>query len=287
MYPVFMLNALTIDVEDYFQVTAFEHAVDRNSWSAMETRIERNCNKLLSILEDYKVKATFFVLGWIAERYPILIRTIFNEGHEIASHGFDHKTVHNQSRDAFKDDIVKTKAILEDITGSKIKGYRAPSFSINNSSLWALDILYDQGHLYDSSIFPIIKHDRHELASSRRFPYLIKLDHKGTIREFPPSTIKFLGLNVPIAGGGYLRLYPMGLVKRAIKKINEREKQPAIIYIHPWELDPEQPRIAAKMLSRFRHYVNLETTENKLRSLLENFKFITLSKLSAHLFSDI
>jgi len=281
-----MLNALTIDVEDYFQVTAFEHAVDRHNWATMETRIERNCEKILSILEDYKVKATFFVLGWIAERYPILIRTIFNEGHEIASHGFDHRTVLNQTRDAFKDDIGKTKTILEDITGGKIKGYRAPSFSINSTSLWALDILYDQGYLYDSSIFPIIKHDHHALASSRRFPYIIELDHKGTIKEFPPSTIKFFGMNLPIAGGGYLRLYPLRLVERAIKTINDREKQPAIIYLHPWELDPEQPRISASLLSRFRHYVNLDTTEKKLRGLIKNFKFTTLSKLSVQLFSE-
>jgi len=281
-----MLNALTIDVEDYFQVTAFEHAVDRHNWTTMETRIERNCETILSILEDYKVKATFFVLGWIAERYPILIRTIFNEGHEIASHGFDHRSVLNQSRDAFKEDIIKTKALLEDITGSRVKGYRAPSFSINSASLWALDILYEYGHSYDSSIFPIIKHDRHELASSHRFPYLIELNHKGKIREFPPSTIKFLGLNMPIAGGGYLRLFPLSLVERGIRKINDREKQPAIIYIHPWELDPEQPRIPANMLSRFRHYVNLDTTEKKLHSLMSHFKFTTLSKLSVQLFSE-
>ena len=281
-----MLNALSFDVEDYFQVTAFEHVVDRCRWDTMETRIERNCEKIISILGDYGVKATFFVLGWVAERHPILIRTIFNEGHEIASHGFNHTLVYRQSKEAFKEDIVKTKTILEDITGSRIKGYRAPTFSINNDSLWALDILYDQGYVYDSSIFPSVKHNHHRFNAAHRFPHLIEINHKGKIKEFPLSTLKLLGMNLPIGGGGYLRLLPLKFVERGIKLINKKEHQPAIIYMHPWELDPEQPRIAAGMLSRFRHYVNLKTTESKLRSLIRTFNFTTLSKLGTRLFSE-
>jgi polysaccharide deacetylase family protein (PEP-CTERM system associated) len=281
-----VLNALTIDVEDYFQVTAFEHAVDRANWENMEARIERNCDTILSLLAEYRVKATFFVLGWIAERYPILIRTMFNEGHEIASHGYDHTTVQRYSKAGFEDDIIKTKKILEDITGNRIKGYRAPSFSINSASRWALHLLYEHGHSYDSSIFPIIKHDYHALADANRFPHIIALNQSGYIKEFPPSTIKCFGINLPIAGGGYLRLLPLGCIEWGIKKINDNEKQPAIIYIHPWELDPGQPRISANLLSRFRHYVNLDSTEKKLHRLFKNFRFTTLNKLSSEMFGE-
>ena len=241
----------------------------------MESRIERNCENILSILDEFKVKATFFVLGWIAERHPILIRTIYNEGHEISSHGFHHQMIHRTNpKDSFKNDIMRTKIILEDITGKKVKGYRAPTFSINNTSLWALDIIHEQGHLYDSSIFPI-KHDRYGIPDANRFPHIINLNGSGTIKEFPPSTLRILGFNIPIGGGGYLRLLPVQFLTWGIRRINVFEKQPAIIYLHPWEFDPEQPKIPAKLSSRLRHYINLDTTEKKLRHLMHNFSFTT------------
>jgi len=278
-----MLNALTIDLEDYYHATAFEHIIDKRKWEDMESRIQQNLEKILSILDEYQVKATFFALGWVAERYPILIRTIVNEEHEVASHGYNHTMINHQSKGSFKEDIIKTKKILEDITGIKIKGYRAPSFSINKSSLWALNILCENGHMYDSSIFPI-RHDRYGMPDAKRFPHSIELNGKGNIKEFPPSTIRILNWNFPIAGGGYLRLFPIKFIEWGIKKLNNIEKQPAIIYLHPWELDPQQPKIPACWLSRFRHYVNLDTTEKKLRNLIKNFRFTTLNKMYTQLF---
>ena len=278
-----MLNAITIDLEDYYHASAFDHIIDKHNWENMESRIQQNLEKVLSILDEYKVKATFFTLGWIAERHPILIRTIVNEGHEIASHGYNHKMINYHSKDSFKEDIIKTKKILEDITGIKTKGYRAPTFSITNSSLWALDILCEHGHLYDSSIFPI-RHDRYGIPHAKRFPHIIKLSGNRTIKEFPPSTIRILECNFPIAGGGYLRLFPIKFIEWAIKKLNVVEKQPAVIYTHPWEFDPAQPRIPSSWLCRFRHYINLDSTEKKLRHLIKNFKFTTLNKMCTYLF---
>lgn len=220
-----MLNALTFDLEDYYHAASFDRVVEMRNWDNMESRIERNCENILSILNDYKVTATFFVLGWIAERHPILIRTIFNEGHEISSHGFNHQMIYGLPKDSFKNDIIKTKIILEDITGKKVKGYRAPTFSINNTSLWALDIIQEQGHLYDSSIFPI-KHDRYGIPDANRFPHNINLDGSRTIKEFPPSTLRILGLNIPIGGedtsGYYQSSFLHGELKGLIPLKNNR-----------------------------------------------------------------
>jgi len=279
-----MLNALTFDLEDYYQVTAFDHIIDRSAWDTMESRIEQNVERVLSILDEYKVKATFFALGWIAERYPILIRTIINEGHEVASHGYNHTMITYHSPASFKEDINKTKQILEDITGTKVKGYRAPSFSINNSSLWALNILCEQDYTYDSSIFPI-RHDRYGMPHAQRFPHTIEMNGN-TIREFPPSTIQISRWNCPMAGGGYLRLFPIKFIEWGITRLNEIDKQPAIMYLHPWELDPSQPRIPAGWFNRFRHYLNLNSTETKLRTLIKKFKFSTLNKLCTHIFES-
>jgi len=191
--------------------------------------------------------------------------------------------INYQSKESFKEDIVKTKKILEDITGIKIKGYRAPTFSINNSSLWALNIIFEHGHIYDSSIFPI-RHDRYGIPHAKRFPHTIQLNGKGNIKEFPPSTIRILDWNFPVAGGGYLRLFPIKFIEWGIKRLNQVENQPAVLYLHPWEFDPEQPRIPVNWLYRFRHYVNLDTTEEKLRHLIKNFRFITLNKMCKRLF---
>ena len=279
-----MLNALTFDLEDYYHVTAFNRVITTDDWESMESRIEGNCEKILSLLDEFNVKATFFVLGWIAERHPILIRTIYNEGHEIASHGFNHQMIQQLTKDSFQNDIRKSKIILEDIIGRSIKGYRAPTFSITPSSLWALDILREQGYFYDSSIFPI-KHDRYGIPDAQRFPHILNLNGTGTINEFPPSTLRILGFNFPISGGGYLRLLPGSLLSWGIKRINEVEKQPAVIYLHPWEFDPKQPKIPVRLATRFRHYINLSTTEKKLRQLLTNFNFTTISKLHTTLFT--
>ena len=280
-----MFNALTIDVEDYFHVTAFEGVLERRQWDGMEARIERNCEKILQILDEYKVKATFFVLGWVAERYPVLIRTIFNEGHEIACHGFSHEMITRQSKDSFRQDIAAAKGVLEDITGSKVNGYRAPTFSINTSSLWALNVLCEQGFSFDSSIFPI-RHDRYGIPDANRFPHIIELNGSGSIREFPLSTIQFLKWNIPIAGGAYLRFLPVQLIAWGINRINKAEHQPAVIYLHPWELDPEQPRIAVHGLSSVRHYFNLSSTENKLRYLIKRCNFTTVNKIALQLFRN-
>ncbi len=280
-----MLNALTIDVEDYFHVTAFDQLIERKQWEGMEARIERNIEQLLLILDEYKVKATFFVLGWIAARYPVLIRTILNEGHEIASHGFNHEIITRQSRDAFLQDIIAAKNVLEDITGTKVNGYRAPTFSIINSSLWALNVLCEQGFSYDSSIFPI-RHDRYGIPSANRFPHIIPLTGAASIKEFPPSTIQFFGWNVPIAGGAYLRFLPAEFIAWGIHRINKIEQQPAVIYLHPWELDPAQPRVGIKGFGRVRHYFNLGSTERKLRYLIKRCNFTTLNKIALQLFRN-
>jgi polysaccharide deacetylase family protein (PEP-CTERM system associated) len=273
-----MLNALTIDVEDYFQVTAFERHVRRDEWHHYPLRVENNTCKILDILEEYKVSATFFVLGWVAERLPILVRRIRDSGHEIASHGYGHELIYRIGPEKFRADVRKAKIILEDITGEKVCGYRAPSYSITRQSLWAFEILAAEGYTYDSSTFPVL-HDIYGIPGGERFPHEIRTQ-AGTIREFPISTFplkvgKWQSC-MPIAGGGYLRLLPASLVGRAINYINTREKQPAVVYFHPWEIDPGQPRIKAGLKSRFRHYLNLEKTEKRIIHLLENFSFSTV-----------
>lgn len=263
-----MLNALTIDVEDYFQVSAFESIVSRQDWPAYECRVEPNTRLILSILREARVKATFFILGWVAEHFRSLVEEIASDGHEIASHGYFHKLVYNQSKDEFRADLRKSIDILEGITGKPVLGYRAPSYSITRNSWWALDVLIEAGLKYDSSIFPI-HHDRYGISDFPRFPHQIKDD----LSEFPLSTLKIWGMNFPIAGGGYFRLLPYPITRWAIKRVNDREGQPVIFYLHPWEFDPAQPRQKIGGLSKFRHYVNLDKTEAKFRRLLEDFQF--------------
>jgi len=276
-----MLNALTIDVEDYFQVSAFDGIVKYEDWPRYESRVERNTNSLLSLLADKEVKATSFILGWIADRYPKLVRDIQKEGHEIACHGYAHRLIYQQSRDFFRDDIRRAKAILEDITGEKIIGYRAPSYSIIQDSLWALDILVEEGFEYDSSIFPI-RHDRYGIPNGKRFPHAISGNNDRNIIEFPLSTIRFCGTNFPLAGGGYFRLFPYWLTRWGLNRINKAEKQVFIFYLHPWEADPCQPRFNPGYISRFRHYVNLDRTLEKLRKLIGDFRFTTVKNVLAN-----
>lgn len=269
------LNAMTIDVEDYFMVSAFSKVVRFEEWGKYESRIERSTSGVLDIFDEYDVKATFFVLGWVAERNPALVRQIHSRGHEVGSHGYSHRLAYEMSPGEFRKDARKSKQLIEDIIGRPVKGYRAASYSVTKKSLWALDVLIEEGFEYDSSIFPVV-HDIYGIPGASRFPHIITRP-SGVITEFPISTveIKALGLkaSLPIAGGGYLRLLPAWLIKKCIDHVNAKEKQPAVIYLHPWEIDPGQPRINAGLKSRFRHYVNLDRTASKLRYLLSSTSF--------------
>lgn len=271
-----MVNILTIDVEDYFQVENFKKVIAYSDWDKFECRVEKNSDKILKILSEQKVKATFFVLGWIAERSPALIKKIHSAGHEIASHGYAHQLIYKQTPEEFRSDIRKSKSILEDITKGPVLGYRAPTYSITKQSLWAIDILMEEGFVYDSSIFPI-HHDKGGLSDAKRYPYKIERNGKMMI-EFPISTMKFLGQNMPFSGGGYFRMFSYGLIRRMTKKVNN-EGYPVNIYLHPWEFDPEQPRIKVGKISGFRHYLNLSKTEGKLKQLLKDFEFAPVWQL--------
>jgi len=268
-------NALTIDVEDYFMVSAFTDIVRFEDWHTYESRVKKNTYTILELLESHGVKATFFVLGWVAEQCPDVIRAISSAGHEIACHGYNHRLIYNMTQEDFREDIRKSKRILEDLTGNIVIGYRATSFSIVRETQWALDILIEEGYLYDSSIFPI-HHDRYGFPEAGRFPYMITRP-QGTIGEFPPSTYRIMNQNIPVAGGGYLRFLPLMLTKAALRSINKKEHQPCILYFHPWEIDTEQPRLQGRFISRMRHYLNLSSTLPKLNNILTEFKFQPLN----------
>lgn len=269
-----MLNALTIDVEDYYQVSAFESCVRFEDWPNHESRIEKNTGRVLDILDEHGAKATFFVLGWEAERRSGLIEEIVRRGHEIGSHGYRHRLIYSMAPAECRDDIARSKACLERITGTPVIGFRAASYSIVARSTWCLDILIDLGFQYDSSIFPI-HHDRYGIPAAQRFPHILERQ-RGSIVEFPLSTVRYCGLNCPIAGGAYLRFFPSWVIRAGIRRINRVEGQPAIIYVHPWELDPEQPRLNGSVKSRLRHYTNLGRVESRLRRLLTEFSFGTV-----------
>lgn len=268
-------NALTVDVEDYFQVAALKEAVDPADWPNMEYRVERNTDKLLELFDRQEVTATFFVLGWVAERSPELVRRIQAHGHEIASHGYSHELVYTQSPETFRQETRKSKQILEDITGNPIVGYRAASYSITAKSRWALDILCEEGFTWDSSIFPV-HHDRYGMPGTPHQPYVLEAPNGSTLREFPLSTCPVGKYRMPIAGGGYFRLYPYALSRWGLGKIN-RAGQPFIFYLHPWEIDPGQPRLNVSAFSRFRHYNNLDKCMSRLERLLQDFRFGSVS----------
>jgi polysaccharide deacetylase family protein (PEP-CTERM system associated) len=269
-----MINALTVDVEDWFQVTNFENVIRRDDWDACQSRVDINVRRILDLFAAHQVRATFFVLGWIAERHPELVRTIRRHGHEISTHGYAHIQIQSQSREEFRRDVSQAISILEDILGEKIIGYRAPSYSIIPDTMWAWELLADLGIRYDSSIFPI-KHDRYGVAALPRFPFTIDLKEGRELMEFPLSTVRILGRNIPFAGGGYLRLYPYWFVKWAVRRVN-RQGHPAIFYLHPWEIDPFQPRQRVHLLRRLRHYTNISATERKIRLLLGDFRFASI-----------
>ncbi|SLM50232.1 putative Polysaccharide deacetylase [Nitrospira japonica] len=269
-------HGLSFDVEEHFQVSAFWSENRRQQWDSLESRVENNTRRIADILAAHDMKATFFVLGWVAERHPELIRSLSLEGHEIASHGYSHELVTTQTPESFRADIRKAKQILENAIGKPILGYRAPSFSITNETRWALEILVEEGYVYDSSVFPIV-HDRYGMPGAE--PHCHRLATKaGFLWEVPPSTIEVFGLRWPVAGGGYFRLIPYIILRRFLKRI-ERARQPLVMYLHPWELDPAQPRMEGSLLSRFRHYNNLHKTEPRLVSLLSEFRFGPIQRL--------
>lgn len=270
-----VINAMTVDVEDYFHVSAFDGIVPRTRWETLESRVERNTDRLLAIFDEAGVTATFFVLGWVAERFPQLVRRIAQQRHEVASHGYAHRLVYDMTPGMFREDIQRSKDLLESAAGRAVEGYRAPSYSITPRSLWALDVLIEAGFKYDASIFPI-HHDRYGIPLSPRHPYCLTRPC-GSIIEAPASTVRWGVLNFPVAGGGYFRILPYQWTKWGIARINRDEQRPAIFYMHPWEIDPDQPRLTGSLLSRFRHYRNLGETEGRLRRLLEDFRFASMA----------
>ena len=272
-----ILNALSVDVEDWFHVSLFRHHIKRSQWNELENTVVSNVCRILELFSEHGARATFFILGWVAERYPEIVIAIQEQGHEIASHGYGHKVIYEQSPDEFFEDVQRSIDILEGITGEKVKGYRAPSYSITRESLWAWETLADLGLQYDSSVFPI-KHDLYGIADAPRFPFNVYVSGKGKLIEFPISTIQIFGKNVPMAGGGYLRLYPYWFFKYGIEKINA-ENKPAVIYFHPWELDPQLPRIDVGSMKRIRHYGNLALMEDRIVNLLKTFRFGTVDEV--------
>ena len=267
-------NALTVDVEDYFHVSAFAGSIDRKDWNNYPLRVERNTQRLLELFDNNGIKVTFFVLGWVAERVPHLVSEIAAMGHEVACHGYSHQLVYDQTVEEFREETLRSKSLLEDIAQVPVRGYRAASYSITQRSLWALDVLAEAGFTYDSSIFPI-RHDRYGMPGTPETPYQLKSPAGQSIVEFPLSTARLFGMHLPVAGGGYFRLYPYRLTKFGLSRINSNN-HPFIFYMHPWEIDPDQPRIDAVLLSRFRHYNNLHRFEGRLRRLMEDFHFGTV-----------
>ncbi len=264
-------NAMTVDVEEHFHVTAFSGSLKRDDWPRMESRVERNTRRLLDLFARRGVRVTFFVLGWVAERHPDLIRELHRAGHEIACHGLTHELVYKQTPEIFREETRRSKNLLEDLTGTKVRGYRAATYSITSSSLWALDILEELGFEYDSSVFPV-RHDLYGMPGTSRKPYRVA---SGRLIEVPLTTTRILGQELPCAGGGYFRLLPYSVFRWALRRTNA-EGLPAVFYLHPWEIDPDQPRVDAPWRSRFRHYTNLHRTERRLEALLDDFRWAAM-----------
>lgn len=267
---------MTCDVEDYFQVSAFDGIVPRDKWNDIQCRIPKNIDRALQLFADHGAKATFFTLGWVAEHHPEVIRRIVDEGHELASHGMSHRRVWSQTPDEFRQDAGRARALLEDVGGKLVSGYRAASWSIDKRTPWAHKILADVGYKYSSSVYPV-SHDNYGVADAPRHPHSI---NGSSIREVPPSTVRWLGRNIPISGGGYFRLFPLSLSKYFIRSHQESEPYPYIFYFHPWELDPDQPRFKkTPAKSRYRHYVNLHRFEQRLTDILRSFRWDRMDRL--------
>jgi polysaccharide deacetylase family protein (PEP-CTERM system associated) len=275
--PEPIVNAMTVDVEDYFHVSAFDHVVSRAGWDAFDSRVVRNTDRLLELFECAGVRSTFFILGWVARRFPLLVRRIADQGHEVASHGYHHQLLYMLTPDQFREDVRAAKAAIEQAAGRRALGYRAPSYSVIESSMWALDVLIEEGHAYDASIFPI-HHDRYGIPNSPRHSYMLRRP-AGSLLEMPGSTVRLGGVNLPIAGGGYFRQFPYAWTKWGIGHVNRIERQPVVFYTHPWEVDPEQPRLRVGGVTRVRHYRGLEHTSGRLIRLLQDFRFDSIASV--------
>lgn len=267
-----ILNAFSIDVEDYFHVQGYADVIPRSDWDTLPPRVEKNTDLILRVLEEHGVRGTFFVLGWVARRHPTLVRRIAAAGHEIASHGMDHTLVYTQSPEVFREETCASKALLEDLAQAPVVGYRAATYSITMRSLWALEILAEEGFQYDSSIFPI-RHDRYGIVHAPRLPHYIVLGGGERLLEFPLSTLRVLGHNLPVAGGGYFRFFPFPFTAAAFARLNERDRTPFVFYLHPWEIDPDQPRVKTRLFATLRHRLNLDRCMDRLRRLLGRFAF--------------
>lgn len=268
--PKPILNAMSVDVEDYFQVSAFERYIPRENWETIACRIEGNMERILALFSEHGVRATFFILGWVAKRYPHIVTQVIDEGHEVASHGWSHVRATEQIASEFREDVTRTRLLLEDLTGQQVRGYRAASYSIGAGNLWALDVLREAGYRYSSSIYPI-RHDLYGMPEAPRFSFY---PSDGQFLEIPVTTVDFMGRKVPCGGGGYFRLFPYSVSRWAMRRVNQRDGQPCVFYFHPWEIDPEQPRqtgINAK--TRFRHYLNLSKMEQRLQRLIRDFRW--------------
>lgn len=274
-----LVNAMTVDVEDYFQVSAFAPYVARDSWESTPLRVEANVERILALFDRHNVKATFFTLGWVAERLPDMIRRIVANGHELASHGWQHTRVSAQQPDTFRDDIIRTRTLLEDIGSVAVQGYRAASYSIDNSTPWAYEILADAGYRYSSSIVPV-KHDHYGIPDAERFAFSTAA---GRITEIPVTSINLAGRNINCGGGGWFRLFPYAFSRWALSRVNQHEGQSGLFYFHPWEIDPAQPRLEGlNAKTRFRHYLNLTRMESRLDRLLEDFRWDRMDRVFAN-----
>ncbi len=271
-------DGLSVDVEDYYQVEAFADRITPEMWSSFPSRVASNTRRTLELLENMRVRGTFFVLGWIAERDPGMVREIVSAGHEVGCHSYCHRCVWRMTRNEFREDTRRAKFAIEDATGRKVVGYRAPTFSIVPNSLWAIEVLAQEGFLYDSSVFPV-RHDLYGIPGAPRFPFQWVCRDGRTLFEIPPLTVRVLGHNLPTGGGGYLRILPMWYTRWAVRRVRLRDRRPLVVYFHPWELDPEQPRMSGRWRSLFRHYFNLGRMEGRIRELLRLGRFVPLVDL--------
>jgi polysaccharide deacetylase family protein (PEP-CTERM system associated) len=265
-------HILSVDVEDYFQVEAFAGQVARESWDRWPSRVVANTQRVLDLFDAYQAKATFFFVGWVAARFPYLVREVQSRGHELACHSYWHRTVYSLTPQEFREDTRQAKRVIEDAAGTAVHGYRAPSWSITKQSVWALDILAEEGFTYDSSIYPI-HHDLYGVPEAKRFPYTHQCGNGLELREFPPATLRLLATNFPVAGGGYLRIFPSAYTEVAFRKFESLGER-VVVYLHPWELDPEQPRIRGPLKSRLRHYTNLGRMEARIKAVLQRHQFV-------------
>jgi polysaccharide deacetylase family protein (PEP-CTERM system associated) len=275
-----LTHVLSVDVEDYFQVEAFTGSVDRKSWAQWPSRVVASTQRVLDLFDRHNAKGTFFIVGWVAERFPHLVRDIQSRGHELACHSYWHRTVYSLSPDEFRQDTRQAKQAIEDAAGVTVRGYRAPSWSITKACLWALDILAEEGFTYDSSIYPI-HHDLYGVPGAKRFPYMHSCSNGLKLREFPPATLRLMGANLPVAGGGYLRIFPSAWTELAFRTFENNYRERVVVYLHPWELDPEQPRIGGPLKSRLRHYTNLHRMSAKVGTVLSRHSFQCFSDVLA------